>query len=103
MKRLIGWASLTAILLWTGVALADEQTEAELLKRLEQQEERIKILERRLEVQDETATTATSLSAGRTHQDSRATTRDPGRDRKDRGQLHTDRAGQYQGILVPLT
>ena len=60
MKRLFGWASLTAILLWTGVALADEQTEAELLKRLEQQEERIKILERRLEVQDETATTAAS-------------------------------------------
>src|SRR6185295_19926177 len=60
MKRLFGWATLTAILLWTGVAIADEQTEAELLKRLEQQEERIKILERRLEVQDGTAKTATS-------------------------------------------
>ena len=60
MKRLFGWATLTAILLWTGVALADEQTEAELLKRLEQQEERIKILERRLEVQDGTAKTAAS-------------------------------------------
>ena len=86
MKKFLGWASLTTALLWTGVALADEQTEAALLKRLEEQEariqaleqrlesqqqptqasagtaedERIKVLERRLEIQDETAKTASS-------------------------------------------
>ncbi|HZF25372.1 MAG TPA: porin [Steroidobacteraceae bacterium] len=60
MKRLFSWATLITTLIWTGAALADEKTEAQLLQRLEQQEERIKILERRLEIQDETAQTSVS-------------------------------------------
>jgi len=86
MKRLLGWAALTTTLIWSGAALADEKTEVELLQRLESRKsasgssERrlevrtnpprrvsaarktnaIKILERRLEIQDETAKTAVS-------------------------------------------
>jgi phosphate-selective porin OprO and OprP len=60
MKRFFGWPILTATLLWTGAALADDKTEAELLKRLEQQEERIKVLEQRLQAQGEVAGTVPS-------------------------------------------
>jgi len=50
--------AIAVLCAWCGVVHADEQTEAQLLQRLEQQEERIKVLERKLEIQDETARTA---------------------------------------------
>ncbi len=58
MKRVIGCCVLLATPLAAGAALADEQPESALLQRLEQQEERIKVLERTLEIQDETAKAA---------------------------------------------
>jgi phosphate-selective porin OprO/OprP len=60
MKRLFGWVTLTVALLFTGAALADDKTEAQLLKRLEQQEERIRSLEQRLEAQGQAGSTASA-------------------------------------------
>ncbi len=58
MKRLAAWTVLAVALTASNGALADAASEAALLERLEQQEQRIKVLERKLEIQDEAAKTA---------------------------------------------
>lgn len=58
MKRFGIWTIAVATTVVSSSALADAASEAALLERLEQQEQRLKVLERKLEIQDEAAKTA---------------------------------------------
>lgn len=59
MNRPNGWAVLATLsLLPAAAATAQSADKAELLKRLEEQEQRVKVLERKLEIQDENAAAA---------------------------------------------
>lgn len=60
MKRIAAWTVLAASLTASNGALADAASEAALPDWLEQQEQRIKVLERKLEIQDEAVKTAAS-------------------------------------------
>ncbi len=59
MNRPTGWAVLATLsLLPAAAATAQSADNAELLRRLEEQEQRVKVLERKLEIQDENAAAA---------------------------------------------
>ena len=60
MKRFAIWTFAVATMVASSSALADPASEAALLERLEQQEQRLKVLERKLEIQDEKAKTTAS-------------------------------------------
>jgi len=55
MRRIAAWTVFLATLTTSSGTLADAASEAALLERLEQQEQRIKVLERKLEIQDDAA------------------------------------------------
>src|ERR1700752_4889747 len=59
-NTLAAWILLPAALAANSRAQADAASEAALLERLEQQEQRIRVLERKLEIQDEASRTAAS-------------------------------------------
>jgi len=63
MSLRVGFAGVLAVCLPLSAAFAQSTDNAELLKRLEEQEQKLKILERKIELQDEAAKAATSGAA----------------------------------------